>query len=62
MVKKNPPSPAEFKQKIANICKKYKNDQEDRHAEMDLYICETMEALGYGEGIAIFRGSPKWYA
>ena len=62
MPKKNPPTPLEFKQTMADICKEYENSQEDRHAEMDLYICETLEALGYGEGIAIFRGSPKWYA
>ena len=28
---------------------------------MDNYICATLESLGYGEGVKIFKTEPKWY-
>ena len=61
MAKKNPPTPTEFKHKIREIIDN-ENGTESVHIEMDLYICEVMESLGYTEGIRLFRGTPKWYA
>ena len=56
------PTPYEFEQKIKEIIAEYEDDIEDCHAELDLYICETMERLGYADGIRLFRTTPKWYA
>ena len=61
MAKKNPPTPTEFKYKIKEIIDN-KDGTETTHIELDLYICEVMESLGYTEGIRLFRGIPKWYA
>lgn len=61
MSKKNVPTPKEFKTKMNDIIETYES-LEDCHAEMDLLMCETLEALGYIEGIRLFRSKPKGYA
>jgi hypothetical protein len=61
---KRPPSPTEFASKMRDIHNKYANEKEDYegvHTEMDDYICKTLEALGYKEGVMIFRTEPKLY-
>lgn len=65
MSMKTPPSPLELKQKMKKIFDEQyesKHSIEDCHMEMDELLCRTLESLGYGEAIAIFRGTPKWYA
>lgn len=62
MTKRKPPTPFEFEQRIKKIIEQYPEDLEYRHEDLDLYICETMESLGYEDGIRLFRGTPKWYA
>jgi len=56
------PTPYEFEYRIQEIINEYGDDTENCHAELDLYICETMEKLGYADGIRLFRKTPKWYA
>lgn len=62
-----PPTPEEFKNTMLEI--KNKNtfndntiDLEECHINMDSYILETLNTLGYGEGVNIFRTTPKWYS
>ena len=48
-------------------CMKYINsynedDPETSHYNADQLMMETLEELGYGEGIKIFREMWKWYA
>ena len=37
-------------------------DEEVAHISADALMMETLEDLGYGEGVEIFRNMPKWYA
>ena len=37
-------------------------DEEIKHSMADDLLCETLERLGYGEGVAVFRDMDKWYA
>jgi len=63
--KKDPPTPYEFEQKIGSIMQLYwidRRDIETCHVELDEYICQVMESLGYSDGIRLFRKIPKWYA
>lgn len=60
-----PPTPDEFSKKMKEIKDEFynmKGDQEECHEEMDDYICQALESLGYHDGIRIFRTTPKWYA
>ena len=36
--------------------------EEGRHAEMDKLLMKTLVSLGYGEGVKVFKSTPKWYA
>ena len=38
------------------------SDPEQGHINADVYVCEVLTALGYGEGIAIFEAARRWYA
>lgn len=58
---KEPPDPNEFAMEIKKIIEDLPDDQEERHINLDLYICEVMEKLGYKEGIRLFRTTPKGY-
>ena len=64
MGKKKPLTPQKFEKKMNDILNEYANvsDLEDCHVKMDLLTCETLESLGYGNGIKLFRSKPKWYA
>lgn len=33
----------------------------DAHMEMDAVMCNTLEKLGFGDGIKIFEDTEKWY-
>lgn len=59
---KEPPTPDEFMEHTKEIVEMYKDDIERCHIELDSYVSEVMESLGYKEGIRIFRTVPKWYA
>lgn len=37
-------------------------DLEETHMQMDALMCETLESIGYEEGVRIFKEAPKWYA
>lgn len=40
----------------------YGNDEERVHGVMDGIMCETLDRLGFTEGVEIFEKAPKWYA
>lgn len=37
-------------------------DVEYRHKTMDELMCKLLRQLGYGDGIAVFEKTSKWYA
>jgi hypothetical protein len=60
-------TPEEFAKEMMDIRKKYIDDREwpDReyaHEDMDFAMEKLLESLGYGEGVAIFDDTYKWYA
>lgn len=60
-----PPSPTEFETHMQDIKRTFfdkEDDQEVCHMEMDSYILDVMESLGYKAGVNVFRTTPKWYA
>lgn len=40
----------------------YGDDEERVHGVMDGIMCETLDRLGFTEGVEIFNETPKWYA
>lgn len=60
-----PPSPEEFETHMRDIKRTFfdkEGNEEDCHMEMDSYILEVMESLGYKAGVHVFRTTPKWYS
>lgn len=55
-------TPEEFAGMMKAIACKYHDDEEERHMEMDRLMCDYLRMLGYGEGIDIFKDTPKCYA
>lgn len=52
----------DFAQRMADISLEYAGDPEKLHGEMDDLMCETLEKLGYSEGVDIFLKTEKYYA
>jgi len=61
-VKEDNPSAEEFLEWMRMVENKLGDDTEEFHVEADKLLCEILERLGYGEGVAIFRKHPKWYS
>ena len=61
---KEAPTPNEFKEYLKELSNDVtmSDNLEIAHINMDEYLCQTLEALGYSEGIKIFRTTPKWYS
>lgn len=60
-----PPSPEEFETHMREIKHEFIDKEDslyDCHVEMDAYILEVLETLGYKDGVNVFRITPKWYA
>lgn len=55
-------TPEEFAEEMQHIKDVLGDDEERVHLEMDQYILEVLEELGYSEGVAIFFDTPMWYA
>lgn len=53
-------TPEEFKERMRLI--KKIEDEEERHIEADELMCKLLEAIGYHDGIKIFRDMDKMYA
>jgi hypothetical protein len=51
-----------FTTEMQGAYKKYGDDEEIVHSMMDGIMCETLEKLGFTEGVRIFNEAPKWYA
>jgi hypothetical protein len=54
-------TPQEFTDKML-VIKKLSGDEEVDHVKGDALLCQALEELGYGEGVAIWRSLEKWYA
>lgn len=58
-------TPEQFKDAMIEYKSVYLDELKDEeycHMTMDDLMCETLRALGYGEGVDIFLETPKWYA
>lgn len=42
--------------------RKYGDDEEIVHSTMDGIMCDTLDRLGFTEGVEIFNEASKWYA
>ena len=51
-----------FTAKMQEAYKKYGDDEEIVHSVMDGIMYETLDRLGFTEGVEIFDEAPKWYA
>ena len=51
-----------FTEEMQEAYKKYGDDEEIVHSMMDGIMCETLDRLGFTEGVEIFNEAPKWYA
>lgn len=51
-----------FKEEMQEAYQKYGDDKEIVHSMMDDIMCETLDRLGFTEGVEIFNEAPKWYA
>ena len=57
-----PITPDEFRQQMNKILIRGRGDTEVVHSEADDLMCDLLEALGYGQGVQIFRNMNRWYA
>lgn len=53
---------AAFTAEMQEAYQKYGDDEEIVHSMMDGIMCETLDRLGFTEGVEIFDKTPKWYA
>lgn len=51
-----------FTTEMQEAYQKYGDDEEIVHSVMDGIMCETLDRLGFTEGVEIFNETPKWYA
>ena len=51
-----------FTTEMREAYQKYGDDEEIAHSMMDGIMCETLDRLGFTEGVEIFNEAPKWYA
>lgn len=60
ILKENDMTPEEFKQEMLKISDG-ENGIDGNHRDADALMCNTLSALGFGEGVEIFRSMEKWY-
>lgn len=53
---------AAFTAEMQEAYRKYGDDEEIVHSMMDGIMCETLDKLGFTEGVEIFNEALKWYA
>lgn len=53
---------AAFTAEMQEAYRKYGDDEEIVYSMMDGIMCETLDRLGFTEGVGIFNKAPKWYA
>lgn len=51
-----------FYNAMMHIQKKYEDDPEACHFEMDELMCRLLKSLGYKDGAEIFKKTHKWYS
>lgn len=57
-----PMTPEEFLDRMIQAKTEIGNDPEHVHVVMDGIMCNLLESLGYGEGVAVFDHTYKYYA
>lgn len=55
-------SPDEFRDMMIEIRERNDGEAEMTHICMDIFMCETLKLLGYGEGVEVFEKQDKWYS
>lgn len=59
-------TPKEFYEKMKALSDSTDSDEyidlEYAHEDMDDLMCKVLTLLGYGEGVKVFKDTPKWYA
>ena len=55
-------TPREFEERMASIFNDRSLDEYDKHVDMDAVMRVTLESLGYGAGIKIYKRLEKYYA
>lgn len=53
---------AMFTAAMREAYQKYGDDEEIVHSTMDGIMCDTLDRLGFTEGVEIFNEASKWYA
>lgn len=53
-------SPEDFAKRMVKIAAL--DDTEGAHCDADNLMVDLLDDLGYGEGVATFRGMARWYA
>lgn len=59
---RKPPTPKQFAAAMDAIDDNFAGDIEIRHSKMDALMAETLEDLGYTDGVKLFTKATKWYA
>ena len=55
-------TPEEFTRLMRDALTLLGDDKEVLHERMDDLMAKVLTELGYGEGVAIFESTEKWYA
>ena len=58
----DPISPDDFHKCMQEIVDTAPDDIEITHMMMDALMCDVLKSLGYEKGVAVFRGTYKWYS
>lgn len=53
-------SPKEFAERVHQIIQEEGEDYERSHTRLDELLCQVLEQNGYGDGVNIYRKTPKW--
>jgi hypothetical protein len=53
-------TPEQFAQRMRQFAEM--DDSEAAHSSADGLLCDVLEALGYDEGIKVYRDMKKWYS
>lgn len=53
-------SPKRFAERVQQIIQEEGEDYERSHTRLDELLCQVLEQNGYGDGVNIYRKTPKW--
>ena len=55
-------TPEEFEMLMNNNFNDSYLDQEEKHINADVLMCDVLRQLGYKAGIEVFENAEKWYS